>query len=482
MLKKQGENGLSQPEQTVGWPALNTWFLGILFLISLLADAFPHAVFNYIAAMFFGIFAVNMARKTPFSFALLAGFIFLRLTMFVSGIAIGSSAYMPEVAQFGAPSGAFARLCMIYIFFMGIIQKCIEPGARGVMIRALAQKEGGLWGKIDKQMWVWGFFAVCLLLWAMAMYTGARDGFPFFTGSDKMAFRIRNADSPFFISTLNNRPLIIGFLGVIFWESKNLRRKVALGIYIAYGILSVLCGEKFTSLLSMLVMFFVPVMLKMAKDYPWQSIRNQGPILIVMVLVSAITVPLMLRVYSGDEGMEAGLTKFYERVASQAQLWYLVDQDTHDFLRFDSEAMREEWLTWWRSDPTPQMNPPYAGLYNVMAVYAPPATFAGNIDQQLGFTMAFEAYLLKCFGWLGFLPVLGGIAFLYALVLRYWMQAIFTTDPVSLFLALKMLVWVKGALVDGDLYFMFGYKMLLFVAVVVLYEKMVKGYLRLGRR
>lgn len=470
-------SALSQPvtPRVVGWPALNTWLLGVLFVLSVFADIAPHAAFSYAALGAFVLFVVNMARNTPFTFAVLAGFLFLRATMFVSGIAIGSDAYMPEVTQFGAPSGAFLRLAMAYVFFMSVIQWYIEPRARSVMEESSKSRNKVAWSNINSHIWVWGFMGVCMLLWALAMYAAARDGFPLFTGSDKMAFRIRNADVPFFIATLNNRPMIVGFLGLIFWETTGIRRRAALGVYLAFGVLSVLCGEKFTSLLSMLVMFFIPVMLKMAKDYPWRGLKNQLPIVLVTLLACAITFPLMLRVYSGDEGLDAGITKFYERIASQGQLWYLADTDTTNLVNFDTETMQQEWQSWWVSNPLEFMTPPYTGLYNVMAAYAPPAVFSGNFDQGLGFTMAFESYLLRSFGWLGMVPILAIIAFLYAAMLRYWMHAIFAIDPISLFLALKMQVWVKGALVDGDLYFMFGYKMLILVLIAVMYEKVIKA-------
>ena len=61
----------------------------VLLVLGFAADMFPTALFSFVALGIFLAWVAVLARNAPYTFAMLAGYLFLRVTMFISGIVIG---------------------------------------------------------------------------------------------------------------------------------------------------------------------------------------------------------------------------------------------------------------------------------------------------------------------------------------------------------------------------------------------------------
>jgi len=441
------------------------YILFSLWILNVLSYFSPSPTFAIIAIILFIFFIERLSKFAPTTFILLFSFIFFRLTCLISGISIEYGAELVELELMGYATGAMLRLAMVYIFFITISSVVIEwfyYRFNAVLDRDYYSSQ------LQGKNWVWLLFFAITLLTLIALLIGAKTGFPLITGESRLAFR-ELAGSKVFLLYISNRQIFILLLGVVYALCIGYKRKVSLALYMLTIFVAILFGEKFTSLITLSVLMFTPALLLSKRLYN----LNLTKLVIPIIILSLFTVPIILYVYGWNEDPLMAIEKLTNRFAGQAQLWFVADSEMPYLFSFDLNSFIHNIHSFINLNGFELANsPPYFGaryfMYNYMS---DDLLFLFLETDALTLTMAFEPYLLMTNGWIGQLLPLTICAIAYAFNLTYLHFGIIKGDFISLFLSVKLLIWSSIAVQQGELYFIFGVKFLLFCLIAFIYEK-----------
>jgi len=442
----------------------------LLWLFSGLSYFVPSPVFAVIALFIFTFFVVGLSKYAPATFVLLLTFIFMRVTSLVSGISIEYGAEMAELGLFGYATGAMLRLAMVYIFFITVLAVVLEV----FYYRFTNEIDSTFQStKIQTEKWVPLLLIAVTLLTIIALFIGAKTGFPLLTGMSRLAFR-EVAESKIFLLYISNRKIFIVLLGLVFATCNGYKRRFSLALYIVTILVAILLGEKFTSLIALSILMFTPSLFLSRQLNSLNLVKLAMPLLAFTLL----TIPLILYIYGWSEDPTMAMENLTKRFAGQAQLWFVADREMQHYFAFDLDSLLHNVSSFLSLNGVQFANIyPYFGakyfMYNLMD---DELLYLFLETKALTLTMAFEPYLLVTNGWLGQLIPLTICAVFYALILTYLSYGIFKANPISLFIALKLLIWATGALQQGDLFLMFGIKFLVVVFIAFFYEKIIVKY------
>lgn len=444
----------------------------LLILFGALADVTEFTPLVYFQVLAYIFLILTIARYTPGTFALMAKTLFGWFLTAFSGIAIAHEALLPETLSQGLANGAFLRLTAVHFIFALTLILTVEPRVRRILSTQLPSTD--YFADTQTHLWVPVFFAGlgCYLLANLAV--GLVNGFPVFSGMDRFEYRGQFSDNFLFTSFFSNVGALALFLGVISANTQGFRHKMS-GIFIlTMLVVAILYGDKFGSLVTILINYSVPGLLFKAKTFPWRRIISLLPIVVGATAIVLITIPIILNVYGWSDSGSMATERLLTRIAAQGQLWFLADRDYSVPVHFDGAALSEDitlMMTWGaQGNPRDYMSAPYAGLYNLMAVYTPIDYFNFIMRHGGGLTMALYAYLLKCYGWLGVITGAIVIGFIYGLHLLYLTYAVATRNPIRLFLILKLLVWIEFGIGQGTFFFIMGIKNIVWICLIMLFE------------
>jgi hypothetical protein len=441
------------------------YILFSLWILNALSFFYPSPIFAVISLICFLTFIVCLSKFAPTTFILLLIFIFIRLTCLISGISIEYGAELVELQMMGYATGAMLRLAMVYIYFITVSAIVIEWFCyrfNTVFDRDYYSSQ------LQNKKWVSLFFAVVFMATIVAIVIGAKAGFPLITGMSRLAFR-EAVESKVFLLYISNRQIFILLLGVVYAVCIGYKRKVSLTLYILTIFVAILFGEKFTSLILLSVLMFTPALLLSKRLYD----LNLTKLVVPIIILSLFTVPIILYVYGWNEDPILAIEKLTNRFAGQAQLWFIADSEMSSLFSFDLNSFVHNINSFISLNGFELANvAPYFGaryfMYNYMG---DDLLFLFLETDALTLTMAFEPYLLMTNGWVGQLLPLTICAIAYAFNLAYLHFGIIKGDFISLFLSVKLLIWSSIAVQQGELYFMFGVKFLLFCLISFIYEK-----------
>jgi hypothetical protein len=441
------------------------YILFSLWILNALSYFSPSPTFSIIAIFLFVFFIERLSKYAPTTFILLLSFVFFRLTCLISGISIEYGAELVELQMMGYATGAMLRLAMVYIFFITISAIVIE----WFYYRYNAVLDWSFYSsQLQNKKWVSLFFTVVFMATIVALLIGAKAGFPLITGMSRLAFR-EAVESKVFLLYISNRQIFILLLGVVYALCIGYKRKVSLVLYLLTIFVAILFGEKFTSLISLSVLMFTPVLLLSKRLYNLNLTKLVFPI----IILSSFTVPIILYVYGWNEDPIMAVEKLTNRFAGQAQLWFIADSEMSSLFLFDLNSFIHNIDSFISLNGFELANsPPYFGaryfMYNYMS---DDLLFLFLETDALTLTMAFEPYLLMTNGWVGQLLPLTICAIAYASNLAYLHFSIIKGGFISLFLSVKLLIWSSMAVQQGELYFMFGVKFITVCIIALCYEK-----------
>lgn len=408
-------------------------------------------------------------KYMPAAFVLLLWFIFVRLTAMMSGVAIESGGAMPELLMDGEASGAFVRLEAIFMISIlvlsGVLSKLltIVPKIRNI-------------NPIPFFLWALGVIGVVGMICSGAVFIGLQNGFPALTGVDRILYW-QQVDNRFLYFFLGNRPMFAVFLGLVYAVCRrdkmqphpfqNIIMLGALGMFVAVLVVSLLFAEKFTSIAMILFSFVTPIFLLNANILSRLATRLV-PLGIGLVV---ITLPAILLAYGVFDNPQAALERLQIRATSQAQLWYIEDAQSPELAQLDATRIKHNLSAMMSRDPENYArNAPFLGARDYMAEYMDTDRYQHYLERGVTLTLASEAYMLKLFGYAGMIAPYLLLLSIYALYLTYFYYAIYTANPVSLFLAAKLLVWANFGLNQGYFYFLVGFKPFMLLAVIAVFE------------
>lgn len=451
----------TQPQITFILPLFA--LLSVLGGLVLSAEMLASPIIAWFSLLYYGALCLVVMRYYPAAFLLLLWFIFLRATSMISGAMIESGGFMPEILQQGQATGAFARLTLIYtIGILGAIW-VINQGLRYIPAPPDNQN-------LRIQTWSYGVFALTLIICAGIIGIGLQNGFPLIDGIDRFTYR-KTLDSRFLEAFLSNRVIIAVLLGMAYAACQGAKKITALALFILLMIVSLLIAEKFTSISLMLIYFITPIFLLKSKLLEAMNRK----IILLGFGITVITIPAILFVYGLGQNPDGAIKKFQNRASSQAQIWYLADQENDALFKFDQARIDYNIAALKARDPDAlRKSPPYIGAADFMAQYLDKARYQNYINKGISLTLGMEGYLMKLFGWLGMIPLYLLCLVIYSAQLVYLAHGIISANPFRVILASKLLVWSDYGLKQGYLYSILGVKSLAFMAAIIAFEIMLR--------
>ncbi len=439
--------------------------LFLLLLANLCFLAVPSVFWSVLSFLLFGGYLCGLAVISPVSFMLLLPYIFFRLTVLVSGIAIENGGYMEDLEIMGEASGAYIRLCGVYIVFISFAACVIEWCLKYCLSKNYNLDH--LKERTQRHPWVWIFFGIFTAFSIYVLAVGLFKGFQLLTNVDRFKFRDEIGGRAFLLY-MGNRFIAALLFGAIIYLCRGLRRNMAIFLFALMIVVSVLFGEKFTSLILMFIYVATPAYLMsryLQRRILWHMLPS-------MAAAACLTLPIILMVYGWAERPHDAIDLLSVRMVGQGELWYVADRDTGEAFRFDQEQLvhiLQASVIQEGNDIARES--PFMGVYYFMNQYMPPGMLAFWLQRpSLTLTFGFEPYLLVVFGWIGMIVPLCFYAGIYALSLSYLAWSIFNARPISIFIAAKILIWIITGLAQGYLFMIFGFKLFLMALAAILYE------------
>jgi|GEM_PF-2100643 len=446
-------------------PARTT--LGILMglcVLLLLMQFVQSTLFSVLALGFYAWYCKKVASYTPTAFVLLLWFLFSRLTTMLSGVAIESGGYMPEMMVAGHNTGGFVRLAMEYVVVIWFATVAINACMQRVPRPPLTEHR-----RNSLRFWVLGIFALTLFLCAWAFLIGLVHGFPLLENANRFVYW-KQVSSRFLFFFLGNRPILATLLGLVYATQQGWRKKGAIALIVLILFISFLFAEKFTSICLILFSFVTPVFLLDRKLLNSITVRMVP----LGILVAAITLPAILAVYGVFTQPRVAVERLQARATSQAELWYMVDNEETAPFKFDSVRVKYNLASLVSLDPdSMSRTPPFLGARDFMSQYLDKLRYLGYIERGTTLTLATEAYLLRMFGFLGMIPVYWFLMAVYALQLAYLAYGIFTYNPLRIIVAAKLLVWSTFGLNQGYFWNVVGIQVVAAMVAVGLVESLL---------
>ncbi|MBY6013488.1 hypothetical protein KUV75_01020 [Qipengyuania gaetbuli] len=429
-------------------------------MLNLVAYAIPSAIWAVFAAALFGVLCYILARNAAATFILFLPLIVLRLTEYISGVAIEAGAYMVETRQYGEATGAFARLLIIQGGFFLVAALVVEQvWPRIAPSFALSED---IWNRRLRLVWL--FVASLLgLLTLYVAYLGLSDSLPIFSGEDRFAFRWR-IDSPILDAFINNRVVFAPILGLLLMT----RRSAPLGALsiVWMLVLSLAIGEKFTSLVNIITSASIPLGLR------YIALGNRLPISVAIkgsLAISILVIPAILLAYGARDNLDQAVERLGERVSLQGQLWFVSDRKDGDLFAFDERALRTDISTWMDEDKQSSTAVGTSfGLYYVMSDFTDSRELRWIMETGNGFVFAQQPYLLKATGYVGLFLLMCAIAVYASGVMLLLAYALSRADIITSVLVGRIFVFMIGYFIGGFFWNLFGIKNLMTFGLIAL--------------
>ncbi len=436
-------------------------------LNAVVAALAPSWAFALVALIAFTALLVVLYRASPLFVVAVSPVLFFWMTELFSGVFIEAGAYMVETRTMGEATGAFSRLSLLYglTLVVGWLTWAAFGSRAERLLRECVRRPRGVPGEDI-------VLAVIALILVIFFGFGLTNGFPLLQGVDRFAYRL-SAGSQALISFLGNRYIMFALLGLVVAFG---RRNVAAGaLFVALMAISVLYGEKFTSLVVGTLFFAMPLLLRRlgrTGRLPWAKASMAAAGLLLVVL------PAILLNYGVLENPDGAVQRLQQRAALQGQLWYLADRDYGQLVAFDAQSISVALRTLVVTADQSQFSPAAQqhGMYYVMRPFTDATTMYWTARAGGAFIFAYAPYWLMVGGFLGLFAVYAiTIAFSVA-VLNFLLVALIDRDAVACAIWVKVATWLLAGFTLGNTFFFFGLETFLVSAAGVFWVVAVRSH------
>jgi len=425
------------------------------------AILFPSALWSYTALVIFISLVFGIIKTSPASFLFLLPLIVLRITEFISGAAIESGAFMTETQTIGEATGAFSRLLLVYIPFLGVVAALVEsfwPRLRRLYRAALP-----LWEEHADAIWK-ALLAAAILCSLLLLWVGLQNGFPLLAGIDRFAYE-RRVDSPLYGGFIRNRLVLVPFIGALLALPRYRLRAACLTLWLLA--VSILFGEKFTSLVLIVSMVGIPaVLVHIAQDraIPVRSL------MIGSAIITALTVPAVLLAYGAASDLDLAMQRYADRTALQGQLWYQTDKSHAQPIAFDKAALSADMASWFSpSAQDPTLVRTDFGRYYVMKQYTSWEYMLGLMKLNTGFVFSLYPYLMMTTGVTGMMAASTFLSLYHAFLLVLLSQSLARANWIAALLLGRAVNSLYATYADGYLWNILGIKTLATIAFALFF-------------
>ncbi len=247
------------------------------------------------------------------------------------------------------------------------------------------------------------------------------------------------------------------FIGLFYAQSKS---KLYLAIIFFSIMTQVFTGEKFTGPFLSLVMFFIPVIVLDNKNLFGIIFKLKS--LVLLITFCIVFYIIILSSYESIRGAENGTIFLFSRIALQSQMWWAIDNFSNLYESATLPSILTHFIGFADSDAD-------TGMYYLMKVITPSATFNRFYEQNITFTMASPTNLIYFFSY----PFAVIIALLLGTITGsiFWVvkNAIVLNDLVMIFLSLKLYYLIIRVLTMGEVFLLFNWKFLVYTLVIFTY-------------
>jgi Family of unknown function (DUF6418) len=452
--------------------SLKHLILPIVTLLALLFNtALPHlgyaqasATWTFVLAALAVIYLV--ATRPLFSVSMLY-FMMIAMTAFVAGIGIEAGGLMIETGVRGEPNGAFSRLLLFYVLFVG----CALYGFnRSLNIRDPKVRVALI--TVDSRSMMLGF-ALALTIIGAGVAAGLTQGFALLNGVNRYTLRNESTgtDSVLFNTFLNNQVFLAMLLGALATSKNPLVKWSSIVLIIVTTILYVLHGEQFMSVLHFGLSVLAPVVAVL--------LMRGKPVLRYMAIGGGVALIIgaasVFSAYQG-QGLDVQNT-ITDRSLLQGQVWYVVDYDAHlfsapqlggtpAFSRFAQSLLELN---------QPGFDDPigYSGLRDVMLAYGDPQLMNTYIKDDVTFTMGQMAIPVFWFGFVGGAIFIAFTGVIYGALCALQIVFALRGGVIMLWLVVKVLSYASSGIQQGDYWSFFGVRTLFYVALALLWWVLV---------
>ncbi len=418
-------------------------------LMAAMNDDAPSNVWAMLSFVGFVAYLYQLAASAPATVIVLLPLLLLKTTEIGSCVAIESGALMHEIDQTGYPTGGTARLAIALMVFFGIGALLIEPA----WLKQSAESDRD---RIDRAVgrMVWPITFACLFFYGYFIFVGLRVGFPILSGSDRLDFKYQLSD-PIYTSLLGNRPLFVTAMSLLAISTKTQIR--AWVLFLGMFFVSILFGEKFTSLIVMSSIFPAAgllVYLSRHKQLPIARMAYVG------VALGALTIGTCLNVYLYIyNDFETAKTKLLDRMAEQGEMWYVGDRDFRYNTNVDWQTITTDLISCvGGSSQDPKDVGTDFGPFFVMQNYADKYVMENGQNKGIFFAFTFSTYWMMISGYGGFAIVWVLTAVAYGVAGRFLMLGLAEGNFIGALLGQKSMFLVYTAVITGYSFYVFGYK------------------------
>lgn len=450
--------------------------MAVIALNAVLAALAPSWAFALVGLLAFMALLVVLYCTSPLFVVALSPVLFFWMTELFSGVFIEAGAYMVETRTLGEATGAFSRLALLYgltLIFGWLTWVALGPRAEN-LLRECVNRPRHVRGE--------GIVLLGIAVILLAFFGfGLMNGFPLLQGVDRFAYRL-NAGSQALISFLGNRYIMFALLGLIVAFGR--RSAAASILFVTLMAISVLYGEKFTSLIVGTLFFAMPLLLRRLGQtgrLPWGKAALATAALMIVVL------PAVLLNYGVLENPASAVQRLQQRAALQGQLWYLADHNFSQLVAFDAQSISVALRTLVVPADQSQLSlaAQHYGMYYVMRPFTDPATMYWTAQVGGGFVFAYAPYWLMTTGFIGVMIVYALTIIMTTFVLKILLNAIINFDQVLLIISTKIATWLLAGFTIGNLYFFFGVETMITLMVAILWgsfgRKIMLSYIFDGR-
>jgi len=429
----------------------------IMLVLLLLSKVYATWLFSGLAVIVFCFYILYLVKRWTIVLLPMLGFVFIKMTELISGLLIESGGYMTEVDIVGEVTGAYIRLPIYYVlFFFSVIWSYKKFSAK--------KQEASPVSAPDPKYLVLMLLFILLVVFSGAV-SGVVSGFSLFEGSNRFSFRSHSGSSTLYFF-LNNRFLTLVLLGSMFAFYSDVKEKAACVFgAVVVVLLSILHGEQFTAMISLFLAFFIAPLIFLSAQG-----RDIGKIVFSVGLSGGFLATFSVLLAYSQQGVDV-LELVERRLVLQGQLWYVTDLHV-DSLLGETGAFVRNIPSFFHLNVDHFIDPqvPF-GMRELMYVYATSNIYEIYIENNVTFTMGQMAMLLYWFGYIGmvFFILLTGV--LFGMVILYLNRAISRLDVISILLASKIFVWFVFGFQQGEYWYIFGAKTVLFCGAVYLFEK-----------
>jgi hypothetical protein len=409
------------------------------------------------------LFVMYLVLTRPLFSVSLLYMMVLALTAFVAGVGIESGGLMIETGVQGEANGAFSRLLLFYVIFIGFAM----VGFRW-FVRERASHVPSALITLEKKSVLLGF-ALALAIIGAGVAAGLTEGFALLQGVNRYALRNQSteSDSVLFNLFLNNQMFLALLLGALATSKDRAVKWFAILLIVATAGLDILHGEQFMAVLHFGLTVLTPIVAML--------VLNGKPVLRYVAVGAVVALVVggasVFTAYQG-QGLDASDT-LTSRSLLQGQVWYVVDYDAGPFTAPTSGGrpafMRFVHSLLQSAAPSFDNDSSVSGLRDVMIAYGVPQLMRSYIKDNISFTMGQMAIPVFWFGLVGGALFVAFTGVLYGALCALQIALAMRGGVVMLWLIVKVLTYASFGIQQGEYWSFFGVRALFYLALTLLW-------------